>query len=253
MVGKRLAKEVAIALNAYRPLKRAHRKFFDHAARAHYVRSVEFYRQFVDPNDLCFDVGANIGEKAEVLLDLGARVIAFEPLPRLARETRARCGRTNRLVVVNAAVGSRPGRLPIYVAGRETMSSLVKGWASDVRRAIDVPVVTLDQYIARHGVPRFCKIDVEGYELEVIHGLSVPIAALSLEYTHEARDIEKVIQCVDSLSRFGHLELNVTLGEEPRFAWPTWIRYAEFRQNFPSRAPRTEVCGFGDLFVRLSR
>ena len=41
-----------------------------------------FYSQFIRPGDLCFDVGANKGARAEIFLRLGARVVAVEPLPK---------------------------------------------------------------------------------------------------------------------------------------------------------------------------
>jgi FkbM family methyltransferase len=240
-----------MALNVYGPLKRARRSLLDGAARRRYLDSVEFYRQFLAPGDLCFDVGSNIGEKAEVFLSLGARVVAFEPQSACFREMVARCTPSARFVAVNAAVGAAPGRLPMYVAGREATSSLVSGWSTDIRDVIEVPITTLDAAIARHGIPRFCKIDVEGYELEVIAGLSIPVPFLSLEYTHTDVDIRKTLDCVDHLSRFGKLEMNVTLGEEMTLAWPEWVSYENFRDWFPARAPRTSVCGYGDLFIRV--
>src|SRR5271154_272335 len=40
-----------------------------------------FYKQFIKPGDLVFDVGANIGVKTAAFLAAGARVIAVEPVP----------------------------------------------------------------------------------------------------------------------------------------------------------------------------
>src|SRR5438874_1447653 len=42
-------------------------------------KSIKFYGQFINNQCLCFDVGANIGNRTEVFLDLGAHVIAVEP------------------------------------------------------------------------------------------------------------------------------------------------------------------------------
>ena len=46
-----------------------------------------------------------------------------------------------------------------------------------------VPVTTLDALIERHGVPSFVKVDAEGFEEEVLQGLSRSIKALSFEFT----------------------------------------------------------------------
>ena len=42
-------------------------------------RYIKFYQQFIKPNDLVFDVGANMGNRTKLFLKLGAKVIAFEP------------------------------------------------------------------------------------------------------------------------------------------------------------------------------
>jgi hypothetical protein len=71
----------------------------------------------------------------------------------------------------------------------------------------------------------------------------------TLEYHHDEKDIRKTVECVDYPSRLGELSLNVTLGDEPRFHWPHWIDYNSFRDYFPSQAPRTPTCGWGDLII----
>ena len=46
-------------------------------------RSRSFYRQFVGPGDLAFDIGAHLGDRVQAWVDLGARVVAVEPQPHL--------------------------------------------------------------------------------------------------------------------------------------------------------------------------
>jgi 16S rRNA A1518/A1519 N6-dimethyltransferase RsmA/KsgA/DIM1 with predicted DNA glycosylase/AP lyase activity len=46
----------------------------------------EFYRPFIPKGSLVFDIGANVGEYTQAFLDLGARVVAVEPNPDLARK-----------------------------------------------------------------------------------------------------------------------------------------------------------------------
>ncbi len=38
-----------------------------------------FYSELIKKNDLCFDIGANIGSKSKLFIKTGAKVIAFEP------------------------------------------------------------------------------------------------------------------------------------------------------------------------------
>ena len=132
------------------------------------------------------------------------------------------------------------------------VSSLLPDWATDVEAMSRVPIITLDQAIKRFGSPTFCKIDVEGFELEVLKGLTCPIPCVSLEYHLTERDIHKTLACVAYLSRMGRLSINITLGEEPSFAWPWAVDHDEFRRIFPEKAPRSPTCGYGDIVIQMA-
>lgn len=252
MLANGILKQAAISCRIYGPLRRVYRRLAHDSYARRFSSEVSFYRQFLSPGDLCFDVGANIGAKTEVFLSLGARVVSFEPQPHCFREMIARCGPHRRLTGVSAAVGAAPGNMPLYVSGNSATSSLLMDWDASHEKTIPIRVTTLDQEIARHGPPRFCKIDVEGYELEALRGLSRPLPLLSLEYHLDENDVRKVLDCVAYLSTLSRrLEMNITLGEEMEFRWPTWIGHDSFREYFPAKAPRTATCGYGDLFIRM--
>jgi FkbM family methyltransferase len=244
---KQSLKKISMSFGLYGPLRRLHRRLLDKDGLRRFRNNVALYAPFISPGDLCFDVGSNIGEKTEAFLKLGARVVAFEPQPYCARETSGRCGPSRRLTTVETAVGASPGKLPMYVCNFSAVSSMVPDWAKNIREIIQVRVMTLDQAIDHYGLPRFCKIDVEGYEMEVLRGLNHAIPVLTIEYHLNEQEIRKTIDCVDYLSRFGELSMNVTAGEEAGFHWPQWIDYNSFRDYFPSRVPHD----YGDLFVRL--
>jgi FkbM family methyltransferase len=244
---KQSLKNVLISLNLYGPLRRLHRQLLDREGLKRLRDNVALYTPFISRGDLCFDVGSNIAEKTEAFLKLGARVIAFDPQPYCACETSARCGPNRRLTTVEAAMGAVPGKLPMYLCNFSAVSSLVPNWSKEVREVIQVRVMTLDQAIEQYGLPQFCKIDVEGYEMEVLRGLSRAIPIVTIEYHLNEKDIRKTLDCVDYLSRFGKLSVNITRGEEAGFHWPHWIDYNLFHEYFPSRAPHD----YGDLFIRL--
>jgi hypothetical protein len=81
-------------------------------------------------------------------------------------------------------------------------------------------VTTLDALIEQHGLPRFCKIDVEGFEAEILRGLSQPIPLLSFEYVPAA--IAIACEAVGLLAALGPYRFNATVGERRRFLWPAW-------------------------------
>ncbi|MBM3479865.1 MAG: FkbM family methyltransferase, partial [Alphaproteobacteria bacterium] len=82
---------------------------------------------------------------------------------------------------------------------------------------VEVPVTTLDALVAAHGVPRFAKIDVEGFELDVLRGLSRPLPALSFEFTTIQRDV--AFACLARLAALGDYRFDLALGESQELAF----------------------------------
>lgn len=221
-------------------------------------RMRRFYAQFIRPGDLCFDVGAHVGNRLFVWTQLGARVVGIEPQPRCAALLQRWYGRNPQVTLVADAVGAAPGTQTLWVSGATpTVTTLSREWIAAVQQAdsftgvswdgaVPVTVTTLDELIGRYGVPAFSKIDVEGYELEVLRGLSQPLPALSFEYVPAARDL--AAGCVKRLTELGDYEYNWSLGEQHRWQCPQWLgadRTAEFLTGLAVDDPS------GDIYARL--
>jgi FkbM family methyltransferase len=217
-------------------------------------RGRRFYRQWIGPGDLCFDVGANVGDRARLFLALGARVVAVEPQPACVAALRA-IG-DERLAIEEVALGAGPGSATLRIADASTISSLAEGWIEQVRESgrfagndwsetLEVSISTLDDLIARHGVPAFCKIDVEGYEAEVLAGLSRTVPCLSFEFTPEWADSAE--RSLAHLVTLGFTRFNFSIGESLRLEWREW-RDADALRTFLSAAPR-DALFFGDAYA----
>jgi FkbM family methyltransferase len=201
---------------------------------------------------LCFDVGANYGWKTEVFLRLGARVIAFEPQPECVREIEARLTPQPRLTIEETALGSELGQTTLYIMNHRTNSSLQKDWLGKQVGSIQVPITTLEKMIEKHGVPQFCKIDVEGYELEVLKGLNQKIPIISFEYHIKKQGSSRALACLEYLAQFGQLTINIAPAETPNLTahqpWPM----RDFIDLFNKFIPNMKGYEYGDIFVGVS-
>lgn len=218
------------------------------------------YSPFVDAGDLVFDIGAHVGDRTLAFSALGARVVAFEPQPRLAAFLRRSAGRRAQVEVVEQAVGAEAGIGELRVSrATPTVSSLNARWTQSIAarnrsfsrvrwdRRIQVPVTTLDHLIEIHGRPEFCKIDVEGHEAEVLAGLAIPLPALSVEFVAGALDVARA--CVDRLEQLGEYRYDFVVGEQRKFQWGEWRSAGEVREWLARGA---DGVGSGDLYARLT-
>lgn len=220
-------------------------------------RMQRFYTQFIGPGDLCFDIGAHVGNRLFTWLRLGARVVAVEPQPLCLALLRRWYGRRPAVTLVDAAVGATRGVATLWVSpATPTVTTLSQPWIATVQQTesfarvtwqpgATVQVTTLDDLIAQHGEPVFCKIDVEGYELEVLRGLSRPLRTLSFEYIAATQDMAAA--CIDHLSALGEYEYNWSAGEQHRWQSPQWLTPAATQAWL---AGLRADAGSGDIYAR---
>lgn len=211
-------------------LKRSLEVYYGDAARD--AAMDRLYARFVRPGDLAFDIGSHVGDRIGAFRRLGAKVVALEPQPDCAKAIRAIYGDDD-VTLIESACGPKPGALTLHInSANPTVTTaspdFVKaadgagGWEGQVwDRAIEVPVTTFDQLIATHGAPDFAKIDVEGFEADVLAGLTRPVKALSFEFTTIQRDV--AYRCIERLSALGPYRFDVALGESQMLTFERWI------------------------------
>lgn len=215
-----------------------------------------FYRAFFSKGDLCFDLGANVGEVTDVMLKLGATVIAVEPQESCLKILRRKYAGNRQVTIIERAVGSIEKEDDLMIceetAEASTLSALFAATYSPISRlhyltTERVKVTTLEQLILEHGVPRFCKIDVEGYEPEVFKGLKTPIRFISFEFNNQL--LFDTLSCLRMLSALAAYQCNFIKYEHMKLVLPDWLEIDDFSNQLGDLISDDILTG--EIIVRL--
>jgi len=189
-----------------------------------------FAAKFINKGDLIFDIGANIGLETAKFLNYGAKVVSVEPQQFCYSQLCTKFLNGKNVIILQKGVADKPGRKKLYICDKFNEISI---FSSDFmtkgrhgkkfiwNRIEEVEVITLDKLIDEFGLPKFCKIDVEGYEYNVIMGLSNKIPYLSFEFHIELIPVTKKI--IAELQLRGYNSYNLTEGFKETPVFKKWI------------------------------
>jgi FkbM family methyltransferase len=208
-------------------------------------REIEFYRRLVgnvDREITVYDVGANLGDKAEVFRRIPARVVCFEPDRTNIEFLRQRFRNRPEVMIVGKALSDRVGTAEFHVFEEgDAFNTLSPKWADAVVREVgprfgleknvagryNVDTVTLDQAFAWLGRPDYLKIDVEGHELQVLLGMSEVPPVISYEANLPTFRRE-AMACLDRLASLAPtMEFNYDV--HGQLESPRWLNAADMR------------------------
>lgn len=217
-----------------------------------------FYSQFIKEGDLCFDIGAHLGNRIDAWSNLNAKTIAVEPQPQCLDYLNKRFGKNKNVTILPKAVSNKSGTATLNIStltptvstfsGTEFQKAINDKTPYEVKwdKTIDVEMVTLDQLIEQYGLPIFCKIDVEDLEVQVLQGLSAPIEVVSFEYFSYMTP--QALQCIEILENLGDYEYNWSYAETLQFE-SNWISGTKMKEVLGAF---TENDRSGDIYARLS-
>jgi FkbM family methyltransferase len=143
---------------------------------AHETEDVAYLIKQLRPDDICFDVGANLGYYTVMMAKAvpEGKVYAFEPDPfcHALLQLNVRMNQLENVVVNCSALGERPGTSSFFRCTDSAFNSFRDTARKPVSSVIEVPVTTLDEFVATNDLPRvdFVKVDVEGAEGLVLAG-----------------------------------------------------------------------------------
>lgn len=229
-----LARDPALA-----SLRRSLEVYYGDAARD--AAMDRLYARFLKPGSLAFDIGSHVGDRIGSFRRCGARVVALEPQPLCARAIREIYKGDGAVTLIENACGPKGGAITLHVntanptvttASADFIRSAdgAGGWEGQVwDQAIEVPVTTFDALIATFGIPDFAKIDVEGFEADVLAGLSRAVPALSFEFTTIQRDV--AYRCLDLSAALGPYRFDISLGESHQLHFGRYVGADEMRRH----------------------
>jgi FkbM family methyltransferase len=221
-----------------------------------------FYSQFMGPNDTVFDVGSQYGGRINVFVKLAAKVVGVEPVNMNFDKLATQFAGNPKVHLVHKAMGAAPGKANIRtsIAYPEHLASLSDEFIDVCKQRCtdfwppndywnttqEVEVTTLDALIQEFGKPNFIKIDTEGYEQQVLAGLSQPVRGLSFEFLSVW--VSAAISCVDRCAAIGMTSFNLSTYESFVFESP-WCSAEEMKLRL-SRLDNIDNKLFGDVYAR---
>jgi len=212
-------------------------------------------------NSLIFDVGLNLGNKSNIYLSQGAKVIGFEPQEdcfNYAIDRFSFYKSIGNFRAENIALSDSIGVADFYRSPQHVLSSMSTEFIQESEKQrfkgsvwntkIQVPTSTLDKQIKEYGRPKYIKIDVEGFEYNVLKGLTNPVEYISIEFTPELySNSEKCIDYLDALNQ-GKCEYNYVYRENDHYYFDSW-QNIESIKNYLSSV-NDFVYEFGDIYIK---
>ena len=216
-----------------------------------------FYSNFVKEGDLCFDIGANMGNRTDIFLSLGAKVIAVEPQDECVEFLKRKY--RDKIIIEQKGVGAEPSIKDFYICDASVLSTFSDEFKSGavweggdykLKEIRKIEIITLDSLISKYGLPSFVKIDVEGFEPEVMKGLSQKTKIMSFEYATGGSS--KIFEtCINLLLQISDdIIFNFSIGESMKLFSEEWYDKDHFMNIINSE--EFIKTNFGDIYVKFT-
>ena len=193
--------------------------------RENYI--TESWQKEINSGDIIVDIGANIGYYALLEAKLTGekgKVYAIEPIPDNITLLKKSIDINNykNIDIYQLAIGNSNGNAPIYVGKARNLSSMrmVDSYAEQggYIDKIDVKLITLDEFLKDKPSPNVVRMDTEGYEYEIIRGMSQTLAKrlpmkMFIEFHFDIIGKEKSLELLTILQTNGFEISDATIEE----------------------------------------
>lgn len=165
---------------------------------------------------LLYDIGANRGLYADANRHEFDECILVEANPSLCSFLSSKYESNTQIHIENAIVSNKSSET-FYVSNADTISTVDPEWVTKSRfshnyswRPLEgLPTVSLDQLLQKYGEPYHIKIDVEGYEYNVIQSLTKKVRSLCFEWAEEKK--KEILLTLDYLNSLGYRQYAIQI------------------------------------------
>jgi len=207
--------------------------------------------------NLIFDIGSNFGEFAKqclVTYGFDTKILCVEANPYIVGNPNLVL--TPNITMINYAVAAEDNmELDFYINDKaHVVSTVSRDWIEKSRFAegggwrapIKVKTITLDSLIKRYGNPDYIKIDVEGYEYEVLRGLSQKSGLVAFEWSEELFNTSE--NCARKLQSLGYTEFAYTQEDKYNIVPDNFTKWEE--SEIHKIIDRTQKIKWGMIYAK---
>lgn len=201
--------------------------------------------------DLVFDIGANVGNTVDIFIKYAKKVVAFEPNPELWNQLRYKFNKKN-VTVDPRAISNRCGIQNFYISDFHTLSTFSEDWIQNSRFSytsswnlqLEVETTTLEKIIDEYGIPDYIKIDIEGYEFEVLISFNRLLEKTIIAFEWSEEELYKLDLILKHLYNLGYQNFYLASDDNVLIDHQiSWIPYQELDVIKEMDANRKEKWG----------
>lgn len=167
----------------------------------------------IPDGDLVFDIGCNNGDDSDKYLNLMCNVVAVECAPRMCKHLRERFKDEPRFTLEEVCISEKDDEeVTFYVSEHDTWSSTHREIAERKSAATEIRVktATMQSLFDKHGIPRYCKIDIEGNDIVALRSMRSRPEYVSCETECVGNGgCENPFEVIDQLHEMGYTQFKL--------------------------------------------
>lgn len=185
---------------------------------------------------ILFDIGSNKGLYTDANSKNYDKFILVDANKDLCNQLRNKYN-NNPNIIIEQKIVSKDKTDIFYISNADTISTCDIEWITNSRfsksynftKTIGNESITIDQLVEKYGIPTYIKIDVEGYEYNVLKSMSKKYCPIGFEWAEEKKD--ELLLSLDYLKELGFENFCLQKEDNYTFVPEKWISYTEIYET----------------------